>query len=96
LQATLQEADAAVIQGRVISSSSGNGKSIGFSILSDFSPVAARRLAGELCDLYDSAKAALAGTPEDAAIYAGMMASLVIIRDHGNDFSEMRRSYAAI
>lgn len=73
LMAGLQAADDSAPNGAWVSSTSEAGGSVAFSVLQGMSPLAARRLCGELLDLYDKVVAYLPSGSTDAAIYAQMI-----------------------
>lgn len=90
LMAALKTADDAVSNGAFVSSTAEAGGSVSFQILNEYSPVVARRLVGELLDLYDRAVNALGSSDNDEATYNTMMNSLVAVRRYGNDFTGLR------
>lgn len=89
LMAALRVADEAVSTGSFVVSNSEAGGSTSLQILAEFSPVAARRLVGELLDLYDRAVAQLESADDDADTYALMMGSLAPIREYHADFTSL-------
>jgi hypothetical protein len=98
LMAALAAADAAIsgaTPGTFLSSTNEGGGSASFQALSDLSPAMAKRLIGELLDLYDWVTAG-ADNPnpvtsdQDADIYAAMMQCLVAIRRFRNDYTGLR------
>ncbi len=90
LMAQLRTADAAVANGSFLTSTSEAGGSASFLILSEYSPVVARRLIGELLDLYEARLAELTVDTSDTAVYNAMMTSLVAVRRFHTDFTGIR------
>ena len=94
LLAALVEADAAVGTGKWVSGTSGNGRTVSLSVLATFTPLEARRLAGELNDLFAVSTAALAeassATPADSDIFSEMMSRLIKPGPTFNDFTLIR------
>lgn len=96
LYAALKIAEEAVQNGRFVSSTSGAGRHVAFAAVSGYAPNDAKRMIGELLDLYDRASAYLlaenAEAPVEAAIYAQMLngtdgARLVAVREVAYDYS---------
>ena len=90
LEAALKTADDAVSNGTFVVSTAEAGGSVSFQLLSEYSPVMARRLVGELLDLYDRAVNALGSAENDAATFSTMKASLVAVRQYRSDFTGLR------
>jgi hypothetical protein len=90
LEAALKTADDAVSNGAFVVSTAEAGGSVSFQLLNEYSPVMARRLVGELLDLYDRAVNALGSSSNDEAIYNTMKSSLVAVRRFANDFTGLR------
>lgn len=82
---------AAVSGGKVLSATSGNGRSVEFTVQSSegVSPTAVVEVCDRLLSLYDAAVAA--GQTTDAARVAWMLQNLVPIRRVASSFSSMRR-----
>lgn len=93
LLAELADRDGNINSGTILTSSSGNGKSVGLALLSGHGPVEAKEIFGELLDLRDAVIERLGGSPTDEEVYAEMMNSLVQIREYGHDFSRIRGCY---
>ena len=97
LLATLAVCDEAIndggaAPGTFLSSTSENGGSAGFSVVSGYGPIVAKRMLGEMNDAYDAAVAKLTEcngqAPADAQIYAYMMTvSFRSIRKFRSDFT---------
>lgn len=98
LMQSLRDCDTAVANGAFLSSTSEAGGSVSQLPLQDYSPTVARRLIGELYDLYDSATSALtalgtlSGNPvtADAQIFGVMIGNLVRITRYRNDYTGSR------
>lgn len=73
LMGALKACDESINSGRMVSSTSGAGRTTAFQLLTEFSPVQARRLVGELLDLYEVVKV---DGVTDAVVYAAMMDKL--------------------
>lgn len=69
----LADCDEAIADGGWISSTSGASGSTSLQVLQDYSPAYAKQVAGELCDLYDKAKAFLGKDATDEQVYTQMM-----------------------
>lgn len=76
--------------GTWLSSTSENGGSASFSMISQYSPVVAKRLIGEMLDAYDKAIADLDANPSDADVYTWLMAYFQPIRKFRSDFTSGR------
>lgn len=83
--------------GRVLTGSSGNGRTVTFTLPMggrDLTPTNIAELCGEILQRYDEAKASLiaAGTaqPTDDQVYAELLAMLQPITESTPDFSEIR------
>ena len=74
--------------GTFVSSTSEAGGSVSFQMLNNFSPMDAKRLIGELLDLYDAVVAK--GAAGDDAIYSAMMCALKPIRRFRQDYTGLR------
>jgi hypothetical protein len=74
--------------GTFVSSTSEGGGSVSFQMLNQFSPMDAKRLIGELLDLFDRVVAS--GVVGDDAIYSAMMCRLKPIRRFRQDYTGLR------
>src|SRR4051794_13619005 len=81
--------DAAIngaVPGTFLSATTEDGGSSSFQMLASFSPVDAKRLIGELIDLYEFSLTKVDDETSDAEIFADMMARLKAIRKFRTDF----------
>ena len=99
LNAALKIAEEAMQNGRFVSSTSGAGRHVAFAAVSGMTPLDAKRLSGELLDLYDKAAAYLISVnqeaPSEAAIYSQMLNGttgprLVRVGAFRSDFTNIR------
>ncbi|MDB6017681.1 MAG: hypothetical protein JWR19_2170 [Pedosphaera sp.] len=100
LMALLQLCDDAIggsgTPGTFLSSTSEAHNHVAFEALKGFTPIDAKRMAGELLDLFDSIVKGLGKDPNDPATYtdaqayAGMMAALVAVRRFRLDHTGLR------
>ena len=98
LTAALKLAEEAMQNGRFVSSTSGAGRHVAFSAVSGMTPLDAKRMTGELLDLYDRASTYLAledEAPSQEAIYNQMLNGtqgprLVRVGSFRSDFTNIR------
>ncbi len=76
--------------GKILSSTSGNGRSVEFTVNASegVTPTDMAELVSKLLDLYDAAVAA--GSATDAARYGYMMGLLKPVRSFGSNFQNLR------
>lgn len=87
LNALNSAAVAAVSSGKVVSATSGNGRSVEFQVngTEGVTPTAVAELTSRLLDLYEAAVAA--GNATDATRFAWMLARLKPVRSFRSDYS---------